>query len=76
MFSLVRRGFKAHHGRDSSDISCLHSSKPVCAAPECSIFYVRRLCAECTSLPHVREQLPVEVRPKKRRAEAEARDGG
>lgn len=41
----------------------LRSERQVCAAAKCSVFYTKRICADCLSRPEIAAQMPSPAAP-------------
>ena len=50
-------GQRATHGVPAFALS-LRSERQVCAAAKCSLFYTKRICADCLSRPEIAAQIP------------------
>ena len=50
-------GQRATHGVPARALS-LRSERQVCAAAKCSLFYTKRICADCLSRPEIAAQIP------------------
>ena len=65
-------GQRTTHGVPARALA-LRSERQVCAASKCSVFYTKRICADCLSRPEIAAQMPSPAAPASAAASAAVR---